>query len=124
MDWSKLSLDDLRAFVEANSPNSYINCSQMLFTNRTPDTKITDPVVDLYIASQFKGNIAPKYDIGKIRHLSSKKLREFAKAFGIKPDKERIIRILGFMDALILPNHWESLPQELFRRIVLELDAE
>ena len=59
----------------------------MLFTNRTADTKITDPVVDLYIASQFKGNIAPKYDIGKIRHLSSKKLREFAKAFGIKPDK-------------------------------------
>lgn len=124
MDWTKLTPTEIKDFLEANGSGLYIKWAEELFKNRTPETVITEPVADLWIASNYWGIIPQIYDIDKIRRLSKKKLAEFSHIFGIEPNVEKIVRILRYLGALSQPNYWEILPTEILHTVAFQLAYE
>lgn len=108
MDWSKLTEKELGDFINLNG---LLATSKTVFDYRTSETKFTEPVVDLYIAANYRGQITQTYDIDKIRRLSNSKLKKFADLLGIEPNIDRILRILMYMGVLVTPNRWKKFPR-------------
>ena len=102
MDWNKLSTQELKDFIDLVDPNFYIKCAEEIFSlhYRDKNFRTTIPVADLYIAANYSGKIPQKYSIRQISQLSKSKLAQFATQFNISPDRERIIRILRYLNAL------------------------
>lgn len=121
MDWSKLTEKELQDFIDLNG---LLASSKALFNCRTTETRFTEPIADLYIATNYQGQITQTYDIDKIRRLSKSNLKEFADIFGIEPNIHRLIRILTYMGVIITPNRWEIIPQDVSYRIALQLSYE
>lgn len=123
MDWSKLSPGEIKEFIKLNSPLSDVEIAQTLFTNRRDNLVVTEPIADLYIATNFTGTIPQKYDPDKIKRLSKRKLKIFGQIFGIEPNADRIIRILGYLGALSdTGNYFSLLAEENYISIALKLD--
>ena len=102
MDWNKLSTQELKDFIDLVDPHFYIKCAEELFSlhHRDKDFRTTIPVADLYIAANYSGKIPQKYSVRQISRLSKSKLAQFATQFNIPPDRDRIIRILRYLNAL------------------------
>lgn len=126
MDWSKLTETELKEFLAVNGPTSYIKAAQLIFATQTPDTKFTEPVLDLCIATNLAGKFDQIYEIDCLRKLSIEKLTELGNIFGAEPQIERMIRICRFLGILRETNFLspEILPEEIYRKIALFLSYE
>ncbi len=84
MDWNKLSIQELKDFIDLVDPHFYIKCAEELFSlhHRDKGFRATIPVVDLYIAANYSGTIPQKYSV---RQLSKSKLAQLATHFNIPP---------------------------------------
>ena len=62
MDWNKLSIQELKDFIDLVDPHFYIKCAEELFNRHYRDKNFpaTIPVVDLYIAATYSGKIPQK----------------------------------------------------------------
>ena len=132
MDWNKLSPQQLTEFIQLYkiTPQSgnLIEQAQQLFNqvllqfgNRAV---FTEPVIDLYIASNFRGALPPqKYIPEIIRKLSLQQLQQFANVLGLPNiTSERLMRILGFLNALDLTSPISGVPSDIDYAIALNLD--
>jgi len=121
MNFDRLSSDQLREFLTLNG----IDVSQMLHEISLADgaqelfnhlrqqnaTTFTEPVIDLYIATQLKNLPAPFYTREDILNADDRTIAQFASIMGLPIDtntRTRIIRILDFMN-LILPINLDQL---------------
>ena len=131
MDWNKLSSQQLTEFlrlykVTPQPSNLPVEAKQLFnqvisqFGNRAV---FTEPVIDLYLASNFKGSIPQRYTAQAIRSLSPEQLQQFATAFGLPNiNAERLIRILGFLNALDLSSPMGEMPTDIDYLLALNLD--
>lgn len=92
-DWNKLSVPELKDFLDLVEPSSYAKCAENLFTYHSRDKNfhMTVPVEDLYIATNYSGIIPQKYDINQLQRLSKAK-------FGIIINRDRILPYLDALD--------------------------
>ncbi len=102
VDWNKLSIQELKDFIDLVDPLSYAKCAAYVLENHLWDKnfQMTIPVQDLCIAANYSGKVPQKYKISQLRQLSGAKLTIFADQFGIPPDRDRVIRILRYLNAL------------------------
>lgn len=131
MDWDKLTDYQLIEFLQLYKVTpQFENLSlqaekiyNQVISQLGNNVIFTLPVIDLYIASNFKGNIPQKYLPETIRNLPSQKLQQFAVVFNL-PDitPERLIRILNFLNALDLTSPIDQMLTEIDYFIALNLD--
>lgn len=135
MDWSKLSPYELQEFLRLHGNLTTKNLqaeADKLFTSLLRSGKtnfgVTNPVADLYIASNLAITNPQKYDIRDIRQLTPDNQNQFANLFSISPDDpqklERIIRILRFLNSLIEPDVFRYLPPEVDYQLALNTDVD
>lgn len=129
MDWEKLTQSEVKDFIRLYGPVPTDNLYQFaakLFQSLQQkyhnEFNVTEPVYDLYIATLWKSRNTKKYRVENIRTMNDKRLLLFAERFNIPPSRERVIRILRYMEALIEDTPLVNLPDELTYVIALKLD--
>lgn len=118
MDLKKLSSEELREFVQVRgqipSTDLVSQATQLLNTNGPG----TYPVADLMIATQIAPNLAlgAKYSLHDLYTLPENTVFQFATIFGLDPNqiglRERIIRILRFLNLIIPDNSCYVVPSK------------
>lgn len=131
MDWTKLTPQQLVEFLQLYKvipqSNNLPAQAQKLFNqviyqfgNRAV---FTEPVIDLYITSNFKGTIPQNYTPETIRNLSPQLQQQFADVLGLPSiTLERLLRILGFLNALDLSSPMNDMPTDIDYLLALNLD--
>lgn len=131
MDWAKLNRQQILEFLDLykvtpdlnNLPKQAQQLFNQVVTQFGNRAVFTEAVIDLYLASDFRGNIPQKYTPTTIRNLSPQQLQQFAAALNLPIiTPERLIRILGFLNALDLTSPISDLPTEIDYLVALNLD--
>jgi len=122
MDLSKLSQSELADFVykkysgEWNPDLTYLDRAQTAFNQlqTDPNATYTLPVIDLYLSSIYGGPRNQQYTQDQILNLTPNEVEVFAQVFRFNPqennlqvNRERILRILRFLNLLDLPSYQE-----------------
>lgn len=123
MDWSKLTDEEVKQYLQENGTPPVDNFRQeaaSLFARG--NSFVTDPVYNVYVASNLEH--LPVYTLDQLYNMSDETIRTFAQNIKLDPDNphllERIITILRLAGKIEEPNYSET--TDPYLEIALHLD--